>query len=136
MTIEKSNPITSHELTLMPPTAHQPQPFGWIRLLNGTADAGYVYLDPNLVPTDPQLSGPGNSYIVTAMPFASMDSLLSILRNERNLQIRFFDPQVAGVSPSVFIESAVSTNSNAHGLRLPAEAAKEVEKQLKELLNR
>jgi hypothetical protein len=41
MSIEKANPITGHELTLMPPTKQQLQPFGWVRLLNGAADAGY-----------------------------------------------------------------------------------------------
>jgi hypothetical protein len=42
MSIEKTNPITAQELTIMPPTAQQPKPFGWIPLLSGSVDAGYV----------------------------------------------------------------------------------------------
>jgi hypothetical protein len=41
----------------MPPTAQQPQPFGWIRLVNGNTDAGYVYLGVQNPPSDPHLGG-------------------------------------------------------------------------------
>ena len=123
MSIEKANPITGHELTLMPPTKQQPQPFGWVRLLNGAADSGYVYLQTPLTLKDPHLGG-GGTYIVTALPFEMMDALLSLLRNERKLQIRYFDPQSAGESPSVFIEAVGPTVATAKAMfRLPAEAA-------------
>src|SRR5262249_5059068 len=77
----------------------------WIRLLNGTQDAGYVYLESPDPPQDPHLGG-HDSYIVSSMPFTSVDTLLNILRNEKNLQIRFYDSESPDVSPAVFIESA------------------------------
>ena len=43
-----------------------------------------------------------------------LEVLLDILRNERNLQIRYFDPQSPGVAPSAFIESMAS-NTARHG---------------------
>jgi hypothetical protein len=127
MTMEKTNPITRHEVTIMPPTAQQLEPFGWIRLLNGNADAGYAHLDSQLVPKNPNLGG-GGTYIVTAMPFEAMAALLSVLRNERNLQIRYFDPQAAGVSPSVFIETASTVQVGGSALRVPQEIATDIEK--------
>jgi hypothetical protein len=131
MPIEKTNPITGHELTLMPPTAQQPPPFGWIRLLNGNTDAGYVYLGLQNPPSDPHLGG-GGTYIVTAMPFDTMGHLLEILRNERNLQIRFFDPQSPGVSPSAFIEAVSSTPSPAaNELHVPTEVKTDIDRLLK-----
>ncbi len=102
----KVNPITGYRLTLLPATRQQPEPFGWIQLRNGSSDAGYIYLDS--ASSDPHLSA-NDSYIVTQMPMQELDVLLFVLRGERNLQIRFFDPQTVGVSPSVFIEPAPST---------------------------
>ena len=131
MPIEKTNPITGHYLTLMPPTAQQPQPFGWIRLVNGNADAGYIYLGLQNPPSDPHLDGAG-TYIVTAMPFDTMGDLLATLRNERNLQIRFFDPQSPGVSPSAFIEATSPTPSPAaNALHVPAEVKDQIDSLLK-----
>jgi hypothetical protein len=132
MPIEKTNPITGHELTLMPPTTQQPKPFGWIRLLNGGSDAGYIYLESPLVAADPHLGGTGNTYIVTAMPFEMMDALLSTLRNERNLQIRYFDPQSGGTAPSVFIEAVGPTIEGAKGpLLVPTEVKTDLKRILK-----
>jgi hypothetical protein len=123
--IEKSNPITGHEINILTPNAHQPDPFGWIRLLNGKSDAGYVYLSDRPAP-DPHLSF-NKSYIVTQMPFSCLATLLDILRNQKNLQIRFYDPQAAGISPSAFIEPAVtSLQFEANGVRAPAEVADEI----------
>ena len=130
MPIEKTNPITGHQLTLMPPTAHQPQAFGWIRLVNGNTDAGYVYLGVQSPPADPHLGG-GGTYVVTSMPFDTMGDLLEILRNERNLQIRFFDPQTPGVSPSAFIEAISPTPSpTTNELRVPSELRTEIDRLL------
>jgi hypothetical protein len=103
MAITKDNPITGYRLVLMPPTAQQPEPFGWIELLNGSAAAGFIYLNDPV--RDPHLNSTG-TYIVTGMPMTTLDTLLSILKSGRALRIRFFDPQSPGVSPSVFIEDA------------------------------
>lgn len=128
MTVEKANPITGHLLTLMPPTAQQKDPFGWIELLNGSKAAGYVYLETDLTPGNPHLSGDG-SYIVTAMPMSSLSVLLDILRNEKNLQIRYFDPQSPNVGPSVFIEPAFGgAQSFQVGSHMPPEIKQELER--------
>jgi hypothetical protein len=98
----KVNPITGYEVTLMPPTREQPELFGWIRLLNGTRSAAYVYIE-SASPSKPALNG-SKEYIITAMPVAHLPLMLDVLRNERNMQIRYFDPQSPGVEASVFIE--------------------------------
>ena len=128
MTIQKANPITSHSLFLMPPTAHQAEPFGWIQLLNGVNQAGYIYLITTQQPKDPHLSFDG-SYIVTNMPMASLPVLLDILRNEQSLQIRFFDPEAAGISPSVFIEPGFG-DALKTAFHAPDEAAGEISQRL------
>ena len=86
MIISKLNPITGHDLTLMPPTPNGPDLFGWIRLLNGGADAGYIYLvSPPIVP---HLSFDG-SYIVTSMPISELQTMLNILKSEVNDFVTF-----------------------------------------------
>ena len=122
--ISKTNPINRHELTLMPPTPAEPNPFGWIRLRNGTGDAGYIYLATP--PVKPHLSSDG-SYIVTSMPMSELQTLLNIFEGEANLQIRYFDPQVAGIEPSVFIETASEqlAKPGVH-LNVPDEIAQEI----------
>jgi hypothetical protein len=125
---ELTNPISSYELTLMPPTKGAPVVFGWIRLLNGTKDAGYIYLEDKVV--DPSLSFK-KEYIVTQMPVASLETMLSILRSERNLQIRFFDPQSPGISPTVFIEPAATAVTLTEGFRLSKEAVEEMKARRK-----
>lgn len=101
MAIIKDNPITGHRLVLLPPTTQQPRLFGWIELMNGPESAGFIYLDDEA--RDPHLNLAG-TYIVTAMPVASLDTLLSILASGRALRIRYHDPESFGSSPSVFIE--------------------------------
>jgi hypothetical protein len=101
-TEEKANPITGYELVLLPATKVVPF-FGWIRLLNGQDDAGFIYLD-DVPATDPVLIGVGTrQYIITSMPTASLPMLLDVLRNEKPLEIRFYDPQTAGSHPTVFL---------------------------------
>lgn len=103
MSIERTNPISGHELTLMPGSPARPNVFGWIRLLNGSQDAGYIYLMDT--PTPPRLSS-GGVYIVTSVPVGMLQTMLDVLRNERNLQIRFAAADENDPDPSVFIESA------------------------------
>jgi hypothetical protein len=128
---ETINPITAHELTLMPPTSQSPEPFGWIRLLNGNRDAGYIYLQTTLKPTDPHLGSKG--YIVTAMPMSFLETLLDILRNEKNLQIRFFDPGSPGTSPDVFIEPAPPSQfeKSRSGINADPQVVTEIRRLLK-----
>lgn len=124
MTKTKLNPISAHELTLMPPSPKSPQAFGWIRLLNGASDAGYVYL--TTPPVEPHLSF-DETYIVTSVPMSDLFAVLDILRHERGLQIRFFDPEIAGVEPSVFIEAASPTfAADDRKLSAPDEIALEI----------
>jgi hypothetical protein len=99
-TEEKANPITGYELVLLPATQVVPF-FGLIRLLNGQDDAGYIYLD-DVPARDPELNGT-KQYIITSMPTASLPMLLDVLRNEKPLEIRFYDPQIAGSHASVFL---------------------------------
>jgi hypothetical protein len=129
--IQKVNPITAHGLVLMPPTKQQDKPFGWIVLLNGNKFGGFIYLRTPFTPSDPFLSSDG-SYVVTAMPMESLDTMLNILQNEKNLQIRYFDPQAAGTSPSVFIEPAAAAQSTGNNpFNVPDELAAEIAKRLK-----
>lgn len=127
---EKTNPITSFELTLLPPTTQQTSLFGWIRLLNGSKDAGYIYLRDGPL-GDPALNYT-KQYIITAMPTASIPMLLDVLRNQKNLQIRFYDPQAAGISPSVFLEPADSSGEFASS---PLHLNDEMTKRFDELLH-
>lgn len=109
MAIDKTNPITSHELVLFMPTAEQPEGFGWIRLLNGEDDAGYIWLVSP--PETPHLSMAG-TYIVTSAPISQMATMLDILRNEKDLLIDFHDSQ-DGSTPAVAIGSATKGNAAA-----------------------
>ena len=102
MSIDLTNPITDHELVLMPGSPVHPTFFGWIRLLNGNRDAGYVYLTDTLEKS--HLSG-AKEYIVTSVPVAMLQPMLDVLRNERNLQIRFAASDDQDPDPSGFIEN-------------------------------
>jgi hypothetical protein len=116
------NPITSHQLTLMPSTPQTPEMFGWIRLVHEARSAGYIYLSNE--PQKPHLSSDG-TYIVTSIPMSELSTMLDILRNEGNLQIRYFDSNITGAEVSVFIESvgeetaeAIAVMEEAKSLRL------------------
>jgi hypothetical protein len=99
MTVQLTNPITSFGIAWMDTE------FGWIQLKNGAKDAGYVYfLKDSDALEIPHLSS-GKDYIIMSIHISHLGDLLSILRNERPLQIRFYDPESPGVSPSAFIEA-------------------------------
>jgi hypothetical protein len=126
---EKSNPISGYQLVLMPATKHTAF-FGWIRLLNGDQDAGYIYLEDG-PSSDPALSS-DKSYIITAMPTASLSMLLEVLRHEKNLQIRYYNPQSEGISPFVFLEPTAASSKNASSVfRLDDEQTKHVNEMLR-----
>lgn len=123
MAVSRTNTITSHRVTLMPPSPSQPQAFGWIQLKNGEADAGYIYLTSP--PVVPHLSF-DKDYIVTSMPMSELTTILDILRREKELQIRFHDNEVAELSPSVFIEVKVENAQFDDALGVPSNVANEV----------
>lgn len=129
MAIDKTNVITSHELVLFMPTEEQPESFGWIRLLNGSEDAGYIWLVSP--PLRPHLNSTG-SYIVTSTPMSQLSLMLDILRGEPDLRIRFFDPQAGGSAPSVSIGSASKGDAAAS----PFASSLEVPVQLRSPLAR
>jgi hypothetical protein len=86
--------------------------FGWINLKNRNDDAGFIYFFSDSQPLEiPRLSSK-QTYIVMSVHISHVGEMLSILRNEGPLQIRFFDPETAGVNPSAFIEPAVSQSSD------------------------
>ena len=97
------HPITGYQITIMNPSPTGAL-FGWLELLNGSEQVGYVYLD------DTDVSPPrgGAGYIVTHMPWSQLGNLLTILKSGGPLQIRLYDPQTPGVLPSAFIESVGS----------------------------
>jgi hypothetical protein len=83
---------------------------GRIRLLNGNKDAGYVYIIQDTQPLRvPELGS--TKYVVMSIHFAHLGMLLDILRNQKPLQIRFYDPQSPGVAPSAFIEPTSGANT-------------------------
>jgi hypothetical protein len=100
------NPITGHEVNLLPMNTSNASPSGWIRLLNGAHDAGYINLiSPAEKVLDPALHSPPNGppYIVIDMPVSDLPMLLDILRNEGKLQIRYDDsgaPAFAIIEPA------------------------------------
>jgi hypothetical protein len=96
-----TRPISSYHITLMPGDADF---LGWIELRHEGKPSGYIYLDDKISDSPGHLGG-SKEYIVTRMPTRFLEPLLEILREERNLSIRFFDPQSTGTPPSVFIET-------------------------------
>lgn len=111
----RTNPITGFDVTLMPPTPDARDLFGWIRLINGAEDAGYVYLQDD--PQAPRIGG--NGYIVTALPVDRLAVLLDLLRSGAELQIRVHRAGEAGAS--VFIEPRDASAIGDDRLALPAE---------------
>ncbi|WP_426424178.1 hypothetical protein [Bradyrhizobium genosp. A] len=78
-------PVTGYNITLDP--SQDGKFLGWVELLNGKSDAGYVYLEDPQLP--PHLSAE-KTYIVMSLKPALLDTLLSILRNEKQIRIAFF----------------------------------------------
>ncbi|MFY9607078.1 MAG: hypothetical protein WAU45_00520 [Blastocatellia bacterium] len=95
--------ITSYNVTLLGSASGKLR--GWIELRDGSDYAGYIYLtDEDPLPKD-YLGG--SDYVVMHQRSTTLENLLSILRNEKNLQIRFSDNSQP---PLTFLEKAGSTN--------------------------
>ena len=106
-----TNRITAHEISWMD------DEFGWLTLLNGTQFAGYIYFlqdSANLMV--PHLDS--DDSIVFSVHMSHLLTLLDILRNDKPLQLRFFDPQADGVKPSAFIESVSPVMESARAISL------------------
>jgi len=124
--LEKINPITDFNISLMNPSGAGSF-LGWIRLLNGANDAGYIYLVDDSEPEPPRLSD-DKSYIVMNMPTSRLANLLTILKSGMSLQIRFYDAQVEFVVPSAFLEPRDGNPPGLFGLK--TEEAEWVSKRL------
>jgi len=64
------------------------------------------------------------------MPYDALEALLDVLRNEHNLQIRYFDPQAAGIAPSIFIEPAALTGLRGGPLHAPDDIAEDITRKI------
>jgi hypothetical protein len=118
-TEQLTNPVTGYNITI---DSSQDGTFlGWIELLNGQSDAGYVYFESPQSP--PHLSS-AKTYIVMSLQPALFQSLLSVLRNEKQIRITFFDCQCTGGTPSAMIETGTSVFVSQNG-SLPAVAPEE-----------
>lgn len=96
--------ITSYNITLMGSASDKLR--GWIELRDGAAYAGYIYLtDESPMPKDYL----GSTYVVMHQRVAMLEALLLILRNEKNLQIRFSDSGSSEL-PVTFLEQVGSSN--------------------------
>lgn len=99
---ELTNPVTDYRITLLGEA--QDRVFGWIELLHVGKSVGFIYYSSDPQNAKPHLGG-NDTYIVMHQPVSMLANLLSILRVERSLQIRFFDPEAAGVDPTAFLET-------------------------------
>jgi hypothetical protein len=99
---ELRNPISAYRITLMNQLGTEI--FGWIELMHAGKATGFIYITSEPITDAPHLNSKG-TYIVMALPAALLTDLLTILRNERNLFIRFFDPESPGIAASAFLES-------------------------------
>ncbi len=124
MVVAKQNVFSEHDVNLTMPLTGEANFLGWIRLSEGGKDAGYVYvISPPVKPRVSSRSG----YIVTSIAPAMLQPLLDVLRHEPNLQIRFYDPEVAGSIPSVFIEPRAVKAAQDGRFNASDEVAEELE---------
>ena len=121
MALEKTNPITKFQISLRSPSVDRIS--GWIRLLNGTKDAGVIYIvDSN--PEPPHLS---YDYIIMQMLTSQLGNLLTVLQSCGPLQIRLYDPQT---TPEDFPVAFLESRGGAGLLGLRASEAELVSKRL------
>ncbi len=96
--VQQTNPVTGYQTSLYR-SGTSADFLGWIRLLNGNQDAGYIYIEQPVKP--PSLGSSG--YVVMDIPPAMLESLLRILQSGEPLQIRFYQG-AANVDASAFLE--------------------------------
>ena len=116
-----TNPITGFAITIMSPDPNGDL-LGWIELRNGTKDAGYIYFSDTPPFPPPHLSFE-KTYIVMTLRWSSYANVVTLLQTVKPLQIRFVDPETAGVPPSAFLESASEGTRTALSPNLSKEEA-------------
>lgn len=112
---ELTNTIGSYRLTLL--NGKGGVTWGWVQLVkpDGTT-AGFIYLDPEEVSSEPPRLNADNTYIVTHMPMSKLQNILYVLDTAKIMQIRFAE---AG-APTAFLETSsgaqLSTERSTYGL--------------------
>lgn len=96
--IEQTNPVTGYRTSLYR-SGTSADFLGWIRLLNGAQDAGYIYIQRPVQP--PHLGS--SRYVVMDFPPELLEPLLRILQSSESLQIRFYQG-AANADPAAFLE--------------------------------
>jgi hypothetical protein len=96
--ITQVNPVTGYR-TVLYRDGTDADFLGWLRLLNGGDDAGYVYIRRPLGVPDIGSSG----YVVMDFPPEFLGTLLSILQSGEPLQVRF-EQSTAHADASAFLE--------------------------------
>ena len=104
MAKDVTNPVTSYSITLLGSAFGKVR--GWLELKNGKKDAGYIWLtEVEPLPKDGLGGSAGSEYVVMYRPGSMLGTLIDILRHEKPLYIRFFDPGT-GDAPSTFFGSS------------------------------
>jgi hypothetical protein len=93
-----SNPVTGYQVSLFRAEGGNNDFQGWIRLFNGAADAGYVYIQ-NGLPETPFLGS--TKYVVIDIPVAMLGDTLRMLDSGKPIFITYRDTE--GKSPSAFL---------------------------------
>jgi len=93
-----SNPVTDYQVSIFRTEGGSHDFQGWIRLLNGTADAGYIYIQ-NGLPLTPRLGS--TKYVVIDIPVSMLGDTLDMLRSGKPVFITYRD--VDGQFPSAFL---------------------------------
>lgn len=97
-----SNPVTGYEVSLYRPSGGDSDFQGWIMLLNGEKQAGYIYIQ-NGIPMEPRLGGSADErYVVIDIPVAMLGDTLTLLTAEKDVRI-IFDDQDGKASPTAFL---------------------------------
>jgi len=96
MAVEHRWPVTSYSVTI------EHRTFGWIELKDGDQFAGYIYFTDEIAETMPRFGAvhSAHPYIVMSVPTAQWQMILDILRHERPLYIRGYQPDGGEMSAS------------------------------------
>ncbi len=96
--LEQTNPVTGYRTSLYREGANADF-LGWIELVNGNQQAGYIYIRRPV--HSPYLGS--TRYVVMDITPDLLDSLLRILQSGESLQIRFYQG-AANVDAAAFLE--------------------------------
>jgi hypothetical protein len=96
--VTQTNPITGYRTSLYR-SGTAADFLGWIQLVNGAQDAGYIYIRR---PVGAPYLG-SSRYVVMDFPPELLEPLLRILQSNEPLQIRFYQG-AANADASAFLE--------------------------------